>query len=54
MKKMTVYDLFLIFTVIFFVGTRNIYSGIMLLIAGALELIDVIPKIIKEIRNGSE
>lgn len=54
MKKITVYDLFLIFAAIFFIGTRNIYSGIMLLIAGTLELIDVIPKIIKEIGNGSK
>ncbi len=54
MKKITFYDLFLIFAIIIFVGNRSIYASIIMLCAGALELIDVIPKIIKEIRDGGK
>lgn len=55
MKKITVCDMFLIFAIILNAGMeRNIYTSIILLCAGILELIDVIPKIVSVIKNGSK
>ena len=54
MKKISLYDLFLFFSIILFMGNRNIYSSILLLLAGVLELIGVIPKLIKEMKDGSK
>lgn len=57
MKKITFYNLFFIFAIILFIGTKNIYSSILLILASVLELIDVIPKlikVIKELRDDSE
>lgn len=51
MKKVTVYDWFLIFAIILNAGERNVFTGIILLCAGLLELIDVIPKIFKAIKE---
>ena len=47
MKKVTIYDLFLIFAIILNIGENNMFTSIILLCAGLLELIDVVPKIIK-------
>lgn len=54
MKRWTVYDLFLVFAVILNVGSRNIYTSLILLLAGILELVDVIPKIARYLRHGSK
>lgn len=47
MKKVTIYDLFLVFAIILNIGEKNIFTSIILLCAGLLELIDIVPKIIK-------
>lgn len=52
MKKITFYDLFLIFAILCFWGNKTVYSSIILLCAGTLELINVIPKIAKELKHG--
>lgn len=55
MKKITVYDMFLIFAIILNIGTgKNLYSAMILLCAGVLELIDVTPKIARLLRDGSK
>lgn len=51
MKKVTVYDLFLLTAIILNIGSRNVFTSITLLCAGALELMDTIPKIIKLIKG---
>lgn len=51
MKKITFYNLFFVFAVILFIGTKNIYSSILLIFASMLELIDIIPKLIKGIKE---
>ncbi len=52
MKKVTFYDLFLVFALILNVGTKNIYTSLMLLFAGLLELVDVIPKLVRFFKDG--
>lgn len=39
--------MFLLFAVIAFIGMKNIYTSIILLIAGIMELIDTVPKIVR-------
>lgn len=51
MKKITFYNLFLVFAVILFIGTKNIHSSILLIFASILELVDIIPKLIKVIKE---
>lgn len=51
MKKITFYNLFLIFAIILNIGTKSIYASIILLCAGALGLVDVIPKIARYIKH---
>lgn len=50
MKKITFYNLFFVFAVILFIGTKNIHSSILLIFASILELVDIIPKLIKVIK----
>lgn len=46
MKKITVYDMFLIFAIILYLGREgNIWTAVILLCAGILEAVDVVPKI---------
>lgn len=52
MKKITFYDVVLIFAVILQFGERNIYTAITLLCASILELVDVIPKIVRLLKHG--
>ncbi|MEH2947100.1 hypothetical protein [Sporofaciens sp. JLR.KK001] len=55
MKKITVYDLFLVFAIILNAGAgRNVYTSIILLCAGVLELVDVIPKIVRLMKHGGK
>lgn len=54
MKKWTFYDVFLVVALIANVGSRNVYTNLLLLIAGILELIDVIPKIVRCVKHGSK
>ena len=55
MKKITVYDLFLIFAIILNAGAgRNVYTSIILLCAGVLELVDVMSKIVRLIKHGGK
>lgn len=55
MKKITVYDLFLFFAIILYLGKeRNIWSAVMLLCAGILEAIDIVPKIVRLFRSDGE
>lgn len=55
MKKITVYDLFLIFAVILNLAEeRNVYTAAILLCAGVMETVDIIPKIVRLIRDGSK
>lgn len=51
MKKVTVYDLFLVAAIILNISSRNVFTSIILLCAGALELMDTIPKIIKLVKG---
>lgn len=51
MKKVTIYDLFLAFAIIASLVKPTIYTSVILLCAGILELMDVIPKLIREIRR---
>lgn len=51
MKKITFYNLFFVFAVILFIGTKNIHSSILLIFASILELVDIIPKLIKVIKE---
>ena len=47
--------MFLIFAIILTVGTENnIYTSMLLLCAGLLELIDVIPKIVRLVKDGGK
>ena len=54
MKKWTFYDVFLVVALIANTGSRNIYTSLLLLIAGILELIDVIPKIVRCMKHGGK
>lgn len=55
MKKITIYDMFLIFAIILNTGgERNVYKSIILLCAGLLELIYTMPKIVRVIKNGGK
>ncbi|MEY8414526.1 hypothetical protein AALB51_25340 [Lachnospiraceae bacterium 62-26] len=55
MKKITVYDMFLVFAIILNTGTgRNVYTAIILLCAGLLELMDVISKIVRLMKHGGK
>jgi hypothetical protein len=55
MKKLTFYDLFLIFAIVLSAGAnKNIYISIILLCAGVLELVDVIPKIVRLMKDGGK
>ncbi len=55
MKKITLYDMFLVFAVILNFGVgKNIYTSIILLCAGLLELVDVVPKIVRMVKHGGE
>lgn len=55
MKKITVYDMFLIFAIILNLGAgKNIYTSVILLCAGILELADVVPKIVRMIKDGGK
>ena len=52
MKKMTFYDLFLAVTVLIAVVSNwNVYSCILLICASVLELVDVIPKIVRRLKR---
>lgn len=51
MKKWTVYDLFLVFALVLNIGTKNVYTSLFLMLAGALELMDVIPKIVRRLKH---
>ena len=53
MKKWTVYDLFLVFAFVLNVGTRNVYASLILLLAGILELVDTVPKIVRRVKHGA-
>ena len=46
--------MFLVVALIANVGSRNIYTSLLLLIAGILELIGVIPKIVRCVKHGSK
>ncbi len=54
MKKVTIYDLFLIFAIILNIGEKNMFTSIILLCAGLLELIDIVPKIIKSAKGAGQ
>ncbi len=54
MKKVTFYDCFLLFAIILFTGSKDIYTSIILICASILELIDVVPKIVRLIKDDSE
>lgn len=54
MKKITFYDCFLLFAIILFAGSKDIYTSIILMCASVLELIDVVPKMVRLIKDGSE
>lgn len=54
MKKWTVYDLFFVFAIVLNVGTRNVYTSLILLLAGILELVDTIPKIVRRVKHDSK
>ena len=52
MKKINLYDMFLFFAVILNFGVgKNVYTSIILLCAGVLELVDVFPKMVRLIRH---
>ena len=52
MKKLTVYDLFLICAALMaFASNRSIYASIMLCAASILELMDTVPKIARCLKN---
>lgn len=51
MGKVTVYELFFIFAIVLNLGERNIYTSIILMCASALEIIDVLPKIILAVKD---
>lgn len=51
MKKLTFYDLFLLCAIILFSGSKSIYTSIILMCASILELIDVVPKIVRLIKK---
>lgn len=46
--------MFLVFAVILNVGSRNMYTSLLLLFAGVLELVDVTPKIVRYLKNGGK
>ena len=52
MKKITFYDMVLLFAIVLQFGERSIYTRLILLFASILELIDVLPKIVRLIRHG--
>jgi hypothetical protein len=52
MKKITFYDMVLIFAVMLQFGQRSIYTSLILLFASILELVDVIPKIVRLLKHG--
>ncbi len=55
MKKITVYDMFLVFAIILYLGReRNIWTAVILLCAGILEAVDAVPKIVRLFRDASE
>lgn len=55
MKKLTFYDLFLVFAIMLSIGTKNkIYSDIILLCAGLMELIDVVPKMVRLVKSNGK
>lgn len=55
MKRIKLCDMFLIFSWInFFAVSNNIYAGVMLMLAGAYKLCDVMPVIWKEIKRNAK
>lgn len=46
--------MFLVVALIANAGSRNIYTSLLLLIAGILELIDVVPKIVRCVKHDSK
>jgi len=52
MKKITFYDMVLLFAVMLQFGERSIYTTLTLLFASILELIDVVPKIARLVKHG--
>lgn len=55
MKKLTVYDMFLAFAIILTVGTeKSVYSLLLLLFSGILELADVIPRMVRLLKDGGK
>ena len=54
MKKITFYDMVLLFAIVLQFGERSIYTSLILLFASILELIDVLPKIVRLIKHGKK
>lgn len=55
MKKITVYDMFLIFAIILYLGKgRSIWTAVILLCAGILEAVDIVQKIVRLFRHDSK
>ena len=52
MKKITFYDMVLLFAIVLQFGERSIYTSLILLFASILELIDVLPKIVRLTKHG--
>jgi hypothetical protein len=53
MKKITFYDLFLLASLLIaIVGEWGVYECILLCAASVMELVDVVPKIIRLVKNG--
>lgn len=51
MKKLSFSNTFLIAAWIIFIGSRNVTTSILLLVASLYSLVDVIPKIRKELKR---
>ena len=55
MKKIKFCDMFLIFSwILFFATNRSIYAAIMLMLAGAYKLCDIVPALWKEVRKNAK
>lgn len=55
MKKITVFDMFLLFAIILNIGEdRSIFTAMILLCAGVLEAMDAISKIVRLLRDGGK